>query len=163
MPPDAGALNPWFAPAGRTGDAVIYRVRSAPARVTGTAVMPLTGFGGLEREASGSARWLEQKKGVLGIYVTGSPHPVEIVLTLSSFARPRTVLIALNERGVRRLLVPSGSYKTQRIRLGRLRAGTYRLAFTTTPGPQSISATLGVPDTRSVSLRLREPVVILNR
>jgi hypothetical protein len=163
MPPDAGALNPWFEPAGRTGDAVIYRVRSAPARVTGTAVMPLTGFGGLEREASGSARWLEQRKGVLGIYVTGSPHPVEIVLTLSSFARPRTVLIALNGRGLRRVLVPSGSYKTQRIRLGRLRAGTYRLAFTTTPGPQSISATLGVPDTRSVSLRLREPVVILNR
>ena len=160
MPPDAGALNPWFDAVRRMSDAVIYRVRSAPARVAGTAVAPESGFGGLEHEGPGEARWLESTRGVLALYVTGAPRPVSVTLTLSSFARPRRVRIELNGRRLVTFLVPDGSYTTRRIRLGRLHAGTYRLAFRTSPGPQSISATLGVPDTRSVSIRLREPVVV---
>jgi hypothetical protein len=49
----------------------------------------------------------------------------------------------------------------RRVPVGLLAAGRYDLSLAARPGPQSIQEATGLPDTRSVSIRLREPVVVV--
>jgi hypothetical protein len=161
MPPNAGAINPWLQPVGRTRDAVVYRILDRPRRATGAVARPTAGFGGVEPEGAGTARWLEAETGTITIYVLGAPRPTSVVLTLSSFAQPRRVAISLDGRRLTSVDVPAGSIESHKLTLGRLGPGTHSLVLRPSPGPQSISATTGTPDTRSVSIRLREPVVIV--
>jgi hypothetical protein len=160
MPRDAGALNPWFQEVARTPDAVIYRLRPAPVVSSGAVARAGDGFGGIEPEGSSSARWLLQDPGHLDLFVTGGSRRIDLVLTLSSFDRSRQVTIALGRRRLTGFAVPSGAYVTRRVAVGTLAPGRYSLSVSTRPGPQSIQATTGSPDSRSVSIRLREPIVI---
>ena len=50
LPPDTGALNPWFDVEERTSDAVLYRVCATPRKASGAIVRTGEGFGGLEPE-----------------------------------------------------------------------------------------------------------------
>jgi hypothetical protein len=161
MPSDAGRLNPWFREVARTDDAVIYRVLPKLKRVQGIVARPTAGFGLPEPQGSGTARWLERGTGEISIFVTGKSRPGAVVLTLSSFAQPRGVLVTLDGRRLAAFTVPPGAFTTKRIPFRRIDVGSHALRLSTNPGPQSISATTGLPDTRSVSLRLREPVVVL--
>jgi hypothetical protein len=115
----------------------------------------------VEPEGAGTARWLEAETGTITIYVLGAPRPASVLLTLSSFAQPRRVAISFDGRRLTRVDVPAGSFESHKLTLGRLGPGTHSLVLRPSPGPQSISATTGTPDTRSVSIRLREPVVIV--
>lgn len=157
-PRDAGALNPWFKLMAKTSDAVIYRIRSRPRPTQGTLVLAATGFGASEPDGNATARWLLQPTGELTLYVTGPRRRIAIVLTLSSFARSRQVSIALGGRRLSSFTVPPGGYVTRPVDAGPLKAGHYELSLSSKPGPQSIHETTGSPDTRSVSIRLREPI-----
>jgi hypothetical protein len=160
MPANSGALNPWFQRVARTPDAVIYRVLGSPRQTAGAVVRPGEGFGPPEPEAGTTARWLQEPSGTLDLFVTGRPRHLTALFSLASFARPRLVSISLGRRRLATFEVPAGSYPVRPVPLGRLAAGRYVLRLEAKPGPQSIQATTGAPDPRSVSVRLREPVSI---
>jgi hypothetical protein len=160
LPRDAGALNPWFHAVARTPDAVVYRIRAAPVAGSGAVVRAGDGFGAIEPEGSSSARWLLNRTGELTLFV-GARKRFDLALTLSSFAQPRQVLIRLGRRKLASFLVPSGTYVTRSVALDLLAPGRYSLSLSSRPGPRSIQQTTGSPDTRSVSIRLREPVVVV--
>jgi hypothetical protein len=160
MPSDAGALNPWFQAVERTPDAVIYRVRAAPGGSSSAVVRAADGFGGSEPEGSSSARWLLQRTGDLTLFVSGRSRPARLAITLSSFARPRRVSISLDHRKLASFAVPAAVYVTHSVSLGVIAPGRHSLSLSSRPGPQSIHDTIGSPDLRSVSIRLREPVVV---
>jgi hypothetical protein len=159
MPRDAGALNPWFQVVARTPDAVIYRVRAAPVASRGAVVRPGAGFGASEPEGGSTARWLLEPSGELTLFITGPRRRVGLVLTLSSFAQPRRVSLSLGGRELASFDV-RGSYTMRRVPVGVLAAGRYDLSLAARPGPQSIQEATGLPDARSVSIRLREPVLV---
>ena len=160
MPPDVGALNPWFRLHARTRDAVIYRVLSTPRRASGAVARPTSGFGAVEPEGAGRARWLEAPRGTITLFVTGRRRALQLVLTVSSFAQPRRVSVRFDGRLVDAFRAAPGRYVTRPIPLGAPAPGKHVVELETQPGPQSISAVTGTPDERSVSLRLREPITV---
>jgi hypothetical protein len=160
MPRNAGALNPWFELVARTPDAVIYRVRAAPVASSGAIVRAGSGFGASEPEGRSTARWLGERTGDLSLFVTGKRRPIDVVLTLSSFAQARRVSLTHRGRRLASFVVPGNVYTTHRVALGSLAPGRYGLTLASRPGPQSIQGTIGGPDTRAVSIRLREPVLV---
>jgi hypothetical protein len=160
MPVAAGRLNPWLQPVARTPDAVIYRVLAKPKSISGVAVQPTAGFGGSEPEGAAGARWLERPSGRLSLFVVGKKRPLRLFLTASSFVQPRRVAVRLDGHLVGLFEVPSGVYVTRPFALGTPAAGRHTIELVAEPGPQSIAAATGSGDTRSVSIRLREPVVI---
>jgi hypothetical protein len=160
MPADAGAINPWFQMQWRTSDAVIYRVLATPRRVSGTVIRVGPGFGSREREGRVGAYWMQEPTGNLTLFVAGRKRALSLVLTLSSFAQPRDVRVRFDGRLLQSFEVSSGSYLTQTLRLGSPSAGSHVVELGARPGPQSIQKTTGAADSRSVSIRLREPVVV---
>jgi hypothetical protein len=86
-----------------------------------------------------------------------------MTLTVSSFARRRRVTVWLDGRRLGAFVALPSVYTKHKVKLGRLRAGAHELRLRSSPGPQSIKATTGVPDARSVSIRLREPVVLVGQ
>ena len=161
MPPDTGAVNPWFRIAARTPDAIVYRVLDAPRRASGAIARPTSGFGQPEPEGRSRARWLEARKGTLTLYVAGQRRPLQLALTLSSFAQPRRVFVRFNGHLASAFEAPPGAYVTRRVKLGSPSPGRHLVEIEAAPGPQSIQAVTGSPDPRSVSIRLREPIVVL--
>ena len=160
MPANAGVLNPWFQETTRTRDALIYRVLSTPRRTSGVIVRPTTGFGGSEPEGAARARWLERPRGTLTVFVAGRPRPLQLVLTASSFVQPRLVSVRVDGKLAGAFAAQPGGYVTRLVRLGVLGAGRHTVELAARPGPQSIQEATGALDTRSVSIRLREPVVV---
>ena len=158
MPVTAGSANPWLAELRRTPDAVIYRVLDAPRRVAAAHVV--SGFGAPEPDGDSTARWLEAAVGTLTVEVTGARRPLRALVRLSSFGRPRSVVVTLDGRGLATLAVPT-SARAFSVALGTLAPGRHTLALRPSPGGQSIEETLGVPDPRVVSIRLHEPVTIV--
>jgi hypothetical protein len=161
MPREAGEINPWLSVAARTPDAVVYRVLAAPRRVSGAVVRTTGGFGGLEHEGRYGALWLEQPEGTLALFVAGRKRSLKLVVSLSSFAQQRRVTIGLDGRFLTSFEVFPGAYLTRAIPLGSLSAGRHALELAARPGPQSIQTATGSPDARSVSIRLREPVLVV--
>lgn len=160
MPADAGSVNPWFRVVARTPDAVVYRVLGAPRRFAGAIVRPSSGFGAAEPEAGSRARWLEAPVGTLTLFVTGARRPLHMVLAVTSFARPRRVVVRLDGRIVGLFEARPDTYVMPPIPLGSPASGRHTIEVEAHPGPQSISAATGLPDPRSVSIRLREPITI---
>ena len=157
MPDTAGATNPWFREVRRTSDAIVYRVLDAP-RATSTVVVG-RGFGAQEPEGGATARWLEGPVGVLRIHVAGPARRLRASVRISSFARPRRVVVALDGRRIAELAVPT-IRKRFWLDLGRVGTGRHEITLRASPGAQSIAEALGVPDPRLVSIRLHEPVVV---
>jgi hypothetical protein len=160
LPVAAGRLNPWLQFVARTPDAVIYRVLAKPKSISGVTVQPAAGFGGSEPEGAARARWLERPSGRLSLFVVGKRRPLRLFLTASSFVQPRRVAVRLDGHLIGLFEVPSGVYVTRRFALGTPAPGRHTIELVAKPGPQSIAAATGSGDTRSVSIRLREPVVI---
>jgi hypothetical protein len=160
MPADTGAINPWFQLAARTSDAVIYRVLGTPRRVSGTVVRVGPGFGSREREGRVGAYWMQEQTGNLTLFVAGRKRALSLVLTLSSFAQPRDVRVRFDGRLLRSFEVSSGSYLTRTLRLGSPSVGQHVVELEARPAPQSIQKTTGAADSRSVSIRLHDPIVV---
>jgi hypothetical protein len=159
MPADAGSLNPWFVEASRTPDAILYRVRDSPRRITGAIARPTQGFGPAELEAQTTARWLEQPRGKLAVNVSGPKRELALRLEAASFAQPRRVTIHLDNRRVGAIDVPA-TYESFATNLGVVAAGSHTITLIPTPGPQSIAETTGQADPRSVAIRIRGPVKV---
>jgi hypothetical protein len=138
----------------------VYRVRQSPRRIHGAVIREGAGFGLPEPEGAFVARWIEAPTGELALFVAGPRRKLRARLELSSFARPRTVVVALDGRRVATLAVPAGRYEVFSVPLGRLAPGRYTITLSASPGPQSVSKTIGTNDPRSVSIRLKEPIVI---
>jgi hypothetical protein len=153
----AGSANPWLTEVRRTPDAVVYKVLDAARPIA--AVRASRGFGDPEPEGNLTGRWLEAPVGKLTLEVSGPTRRLEARIRLSSFARPRRVLLTLGGRPLRSVVVPT-SQRAFSVPLGSLGPGRYTILLHPSPGGQSIRKTLGVPDPRVVSLRLHEPVAI---
>lgn len=142
--PGAGFARIYHGPSGS-----VYRVTARPA---GPAVATAAnGFGTTETQPDGSAfNWLEQPSG--SIELAGTCHDCRGILgvTVSSFARPRTVVISLNRRVLVRRVVTA----PVRLEVPVTYTGIESLKISASPGPQSIAATVGGPDTRSVSINV---------
>jgi hypothetical protein len=158
---DTGALNPWFRVAARTPDAVVYRVLGAPHRTAGALARIASGFSFHEQEGAYGARWLQEPSGTLTLYVTGRRRQLGLLLTVTSFAQPRGVTVRLDGHVLAAFGVPASGYITRAVPLGAPAPGTHTIELSTRPGPQSVHATTGSPDTRFVSIRLREPVQVV--
>jgi len=160
MPADAGALNPWFQRAKKTRDAVVYRVLPRPRGTSGAIARAEAGFGGSEPEGGVRARWLEKRTGTLTVFVAGRPRPLRLVLTASSFVQPRIVAVRVDGMPAGGFAALPGGYVRRPIELGTLAPGRHKVELSVRPGPQSIRQATGIPDTRSVSIRLREPIIV---
>lgn len=164
LPPDAGAANPLLAVAARTPDAVIYRLLSTPRRVAPAVdVSAGRGIGGPEPEPGGAARWVDAPEGELELFVSGPPRPLELRLAASSFSVPRRVDVAVDGRTVGSFDASPERYAPVAVSLGRVAPGFHRIVLTTTPGPQSIFETTGTPDMRTVSIRIAEPIEVVEQ
>jgi hypothetical protein len=157
LPVSAGAANPWLAEARRTSDGVIYKVlevarQTAGMRVTG-------GFDVPEPDGRLTARWLVEPVGSLMLDVSGAKRRLQTSIRLSSFARPRRVVITFDGRRLRSVIATT-SPRAFSLDLGVLAQGSYHVTLRPFPKGQSVQQTLGTPDTRVVSIRLHEPVTI---
>jgi hypothetical protein len=143
--PGAGFARIYHGPSGS-----VYRViasRTGPGVATAS-----TGFGQTETEPDGSTlNWLEQPSGSIELAGTCRGCRGILGLTVASFARPRTVVISLNRRVLVRRVVTA----PVRLEVPVTNAGIENLNISASPGPQSIAATIGGPDTRSVSVNIR--------
>lgn len=114
-----------------------------------------SGFGPVDVREDGRTRWLEADAGRLAVTVRARPRRVVLTLELSAFAAARRVTLSLEGRAVGGGGVPPGRFVTLTAPLGDLPPGRHEVVVTAVPGPQSIAGTVGVPDPRLVSVRLR--------
>jgi hypothetical protein len=128
----------------------VYRVTARPA---GPA-LPTVGAGFADTETlpdHSTFNWMVASTGTIEL-AGGTCRGCRGILgmTVSSFARPRTVVISMGRRVLlrRRVAAPT------RLQVPLTYRGIEQLTISATPGPQSIHATTGSPDYRSVSLGL---------
>jgi hypothetical protein len=142
--PGAGFARLYSGPSGS-----LYRVIARPA---GPAVATAaTGFGQTETRPDGvTFNWLEQPSGTIELAGACRGCRGILGLTVSSYARPRTVVISMNRRVLVRRVVTT----PVRLEVPVTYAGIESLTISASPSPQSIAATIGGPDTRSVSINV---------
>lgn len=119
------------------------------------AVATTAGFGPPDDREDGGTRWLEASTGRLEVVVGGRPRTVDVRLELSSFAVPRRADVLLGGRQVATAEVPPRRFVDVVAPLGTLATGRHEVELRVEPGPQSIAETVGVPDPRRVSVRIR--------
>jgi hypothetical protein len=135
-------------------------VRDVPGPVPpGALAHPGAGFGGAEAEGETTARWLEAPEGEIELVVAGPTRPLTLRLEVASFTQARRVSVRRGGPEVGAFDVPADTYRTVSVPLGRVQAGLHIVTLVPVPGPQSIQEATGTPDARSVSIRLRGPVV----
>jgi hypothetical protein len=120
------------------------------------------GFGPAEPEGGAVARWLLGPEGEVDITTRGAARPRAIRLTLLSFARPRRVALSVDGRSLGSVPVSPSAYREVTVPLGPLAPGRHAILLRPTPGAQSIHETTGSGDTRSVSIRVREPATLVD-
>ncbi len=160
LPIGTGEENPWLRVVERTPDAVIMEVLAEPVPSSGVTVSPGTGFGRPEPEGAGAVRWVEGDPATVDVFIWGRSASVAIELDLASFALARRVAISLDGRSRAEHTISAGGFSTIELELGLLEVGRHQVTIDSEPGPQSINATLGIPDFRSVSLRVLEPIAV---
>lgn len=108
-------------------------------------------YGATESTPAGSFNWLELPSGTIELAGACTRCRGVLTMTMSSFAQPRTVTIsAADGRVLARRRVVGSTAMTVPLEFSK--HTTVRL--TATPGPQSISKTIGSPDPRFVSVRV---------
>jgi hypothetical protein len=126
----------------------IYLVTAKPA---GPALpAPGEAFGTDEPTPTGTLNWLLQRQGKIEIAGPCSRCRGVLKMTISSFAKPRTVVLASGGKVLASRHVTSPT--TVAIPLNFAHRTT--VSVVATPGPQSIAKTLGIPDPRSVSVQV---------
>jgi hypothetical protein len=127
----------------------VYRVTARP---SGPALPTIsTGFFAAEKELNGTEfNWLGASAGTIEL-AGGCPgcHGI-LEMTVASFARPRLVTI----EGAGRVLLRRWVSHPVSLRLPLRAQRVENVTMTTAPGPQSIHATTGAPDPRSVSIQV---------
>ena len=118
------------------------------------------GFGVAEPGPSGDARWSMTASPHVTVFVHEPIQASRLEFSAVSFARPRRVVVLLDGRAVATVTVPFRAFTDFSVRLGRLSTGAHDVVLRTSPGPQSISETLGTPDGRRVSIRLLDQLKV---
>jgi hypothetical protein len=113
---------------------------------------PLGGFSAQEPAPTGPFNWMVSNPGV--IQVTGQCRPCRGTLTFKaqSFARPRLLVVA-GPAVLHTVRMQIGTRATV-VHVSVEFVGNASINLSTIPGPQSIAATLGTADTRSVSVNV---------
>jgi hypothetical protein len=125
----------------------LYLVTARPSRPALPA--PGESFGADEVTPAGNFSWLEQPRGTIEIAGGCVQCRGVLTMTLTSFARPRTVVISSADG---RLLASRVVAGPTRLAVPLEFAGHTSVHLAATPGPQSIIKTTGSPDPRSVSV-----------
>jgi hypothetical protein len=127
----------------------LYLVTAKP---SGPALPAVGGaFGDDEAIASGTFNWLEQPRGTIELAGGCEQCRGVLAMTMTSFARPRTVVVSLDSGRVLARRVVAGPTRVA-IPLEFARHTSVHLEAI--PGPQSIAKTIDSPDPRSVSVRV---------
>jgi hypothetical protein len=127
----------------------LYLVTAKPSG--GALAAPGAAFGADEPGPSGTFNWLEQPQGTIQLAGSCTHCHGVLSMTVSSFARPRLVVISASDGRVLARATVTGPTRLA-VPLEFSRQTTLRLAAT--PGPQSIAKTTGGPDPRSVSVQV---------
>jgi hypothetical protein len=157
--PNAGASNPWFERFAVVRGATIYRIRSSPGpERPSVATAYGTGFGAEETDGVDRWRWMHAGAASLTAYVGGPPRSFWLSFPVSSFTRPRTLVLSVDGKPIRRLRVPPDvlDHVTVPLVLG---SGVHDFQLTAEPGPEVINDVLHNGDMRRVSLRVGPPVI----
>lgn len=100
-------------------------------------------------------RWMRSQTGSIAIS-SRIRQQVRVTVPVQSFHRTRTVILSLNGQRMVRTLIPADSTRSLSLSTT-LAPGRHRLTVDATPGPESVSAAAGSPDSRSVSIAVGEP------
>jgi hypothetical protein len=147
---------------GRDRYARLYRVTARPAL---SSVTVETGFSTTEGAGAATFNWMTSPSAQ--IHVTGrcagTCHGT-LRFGTSSFAVARDLAV-LGEDGrvLRRLHVKAGAPGSQSVRVPLIFAGEETITLRVSPGPQSVQATDGGTDSRSVAITVAAPVFTLSR
>jgi hypothetical protein len=122
-------------------------------------VMPMDGFAPTEGTDSKQYQWLLQPEGTIELRGTCSPCTGTVRMKFGSFSRSRDVTVRAPSGAV--LAHARGKSRTLRflVRFDR----KLELRVSATPGPQSIAATTGSVDQRSVSIAVTKESFELRR
>jgi hypothetical protein len=119
-----------------------------------TAAVAGEGFNRAESDTSGSYNWLLRSRGTIDLTAACQRCSGTLHMRLTSFARPRTVLIR-DARG--RTLARRRVTDTTAVRIPLTVARSAAITVLASPGPQPVAATLpGSTDPRSVSIAVRD-------
>ncbi len=129
----------------------LYRVTAQPAGLALPAVAD--GFADTETDAMGTFNWLQSPVGTLELAGRCSRCSGVLTMTVASFARPRVVTVTTSDGRVLARTQVAGPTK---LTVPFSYVGHAQLDLRTSPGPQSIQKTIGGPDTRSVSVQVRD-------
>jgi hypothetical protein len=150
--PPSGVPGRGFRKLGSDWFATLYRVTAAPAGPAVAAAGPA--FSDTEPGSGGVPfNWLQQPSGT--IELTGlCRHDCRgvVEMTLASFAKPR--LVTISNAG--QVLFQREVSAPTKVALPVTYGPTRQLTISATPGPQSIAATIGGPDTRTVSIQVSD-------
>jgi hypothetical protein len=135
--------------------ATLYGIRLHPYAIA----TPEVGFGVPEYLPSGRSQWLLSRSGQLVLQASCNACAGTLSFHIESFARPRHVVL----RGPGGRVLWRGKVTEREVSLPIQFHHDVTLTLSSSPGPQSIRATTGVPDPRSVSLQVRAPAVTLTR
>jgi hypothetical protein len=149
----AGLANPgrpgrWFRPIFRDPQVSLYELRQPGPQVL---VSPMEGFSPTENGADGLFQWMTDRDGTIELRGSCSRCVGKVSVRVGTFARPRHVaIIAPGGKTLARATVTKS--KELRFPLGFRRKIV--LHVQSEPGPQSITATTGLPDPRSVGISI---------
>jgi hypothetical protein len=116
------------------------------------------GFHVGETDPTGSWRWLAGDRGTLTVSVAGHVRRLGLSFDATSFAKPRRLVVELDGRVLEDVLVPADSTRQIAIPLV-LEPGVHTLRLRASPGPVVADSVLGNGDMRTLSVRVRDPVV----
>lgn len=129
--------------------ASLYRVTAAPSEEALPATD--TAFADDEVTPTGTFNWLEHPQGGIDLAGPCSRCRGTFTMTVTSFARPRTVVLSSRGRVLTRLTVTTApTHVSVPLEFSRHTV----LALAAIPGPQSVKATIGTNDPRSVSVQV---------
>jgi hypothetical protein len=150
--PPSGVPGRGFRELGSDWFATLYRVTATPAGPAVAAAGPA--FSDTEPGPGGVPfNWLQQPSGTIDLTgVCRHDCGGVVEMTLASFAKPRLVTISNAGRVLFRREVSSPTKVALPVTYG----PTRQMTISATPGPQSIAATVGGPDTRTVSVQVSD-------
>lgn len=123
-------------------------------------VRPVEGFGPSEPNSGTTARWIEGDGAVIELTARKRVENGQLRLVARSFLEPRALVATVEGRAAGRRVVGAARYRLLVFPLGGFSPGVHRVQLRLAPGARSIAEALGTTDPRSVSIQVREPMIV---
>jgi hypothetical protein len=145
---DAGRPGRWFRPLYRNPQVSLYEVTQPGPQVL---VAPMEGFSAAEIDPNGLVQWMVEDKGTVELRGQCDNCTGEVRMNVGTFDKPRRFTVTgPGPRTLARVYVAKPRDLRFRVHFNRKLV----LHVQSDPGPQSISATNGDPDPRSVGISI---------